>query len=105
MSNKNISPIVHANARTLKLVHPGYHRNVANEHGDLFLLIMLSFLAYGLFFYFIMPTVSPAQYTKLVAELTFYWQSALDSFEYRYYTSYLPYFSSLLQEVMGLIGR
>lgn len=103
--SKNLSPIVHANARTLKLVHPGYQRRTTHEHSDVMLMLGLCFLAYGFLIYLCMPTVAPAQYARATAELSYYWQTTLDSLEYRYYTAYLPFLKSLLQEGMAFIGR
>ncbi|MCB0062752.1 MAG: hypothetical protein KDE19_11575 [Caldilineaceae bacterium] len=104
MSSKNMSPIVQANATTLKLIHPGYQRRATHGHNDVVITLMLCFLAYGFLVYFCMPTVAPGQYARVTAELGYYWQNALDSLEYRYYTAYLPYCKSLLQEGMAFIG-
>lgn len=104
MSSKNNSPIIYGNTRTLKSIHPGYRRRSSSEHGDVFLLLFLSFLAYALFIYFCMPSLSSSQYTRAYNELAFQWQAVFDGLEYRYYTSFLPYIHSLLQEAMAWVG-
>lgn len=105
MSKKHLSPIVHANATTLKLIHPGYQRRSTREYSDVMVIVLLCFLAYAFLIYCMMPAGTSHQYSRVTAELSYHWQNALDSLEYRYYTVYLPYLKSLLQEGMALLGR
>ncbi len=106
MSNKNMSPIVKTGARTASANHLRYRYSAAaGGHSDLLLIFTLCLLAYGLFIYFFLPTVASSQYTRVAAELSYYWQRTFELVEYRFYTVYLPYVQSLLQDGLALIGR
>ena len=105
MLNKYDSPIVKVEARKIHELYSGHRTSLFGEQGDLAMIMLGSFLAYLLFLYYVMPNVAPQQYARAGAELSYHWRNLWYSFEYQYYTEYLPLGKSLLQDLMGLLPR
>jgi len=74
-------------------------------HGDLVLIMLCCILAYTLLLYYLLPSIAPSQYARVVAELSYYWRGVWHSVEYEFYTSYLPMIDALWQELMAFLPR
>ena len=103
MLNKFDSPIVvKVETHTSHSTHPGQRRGLFGDYSDTVGIMLLCLTAYTFFLYCLMPANATHQYGRVVAELSYYWRSAWYTFEYQWYTAYLPTLASLWQNVISV---
>jgi hypothetical protein len=82
-----------------------YPTSLFGDQGDLMMIMLGCFLAFGLFIYYVMPSGTSHQYARVGAELNYHWSNLWYSFEYQFYTTYYPFVESLWQDLMVLLPR
>lgn len=81
VSSKN-SPIVHiSNAQRNKL-YPRYGKASLFEHADLMVILVVCLLLYGVFVYYLVPSVAPNSYHRALNQLSYEWQVAWRYFQH-----------------------
>lgn len=105
MLNKYDSPIVKVETRKFHSIQYSRRSTTLGDYGDIVGLMLFCLTAYSLFLYWMMPDTAVHQYERVAAEMSYHWRYAWHAFEYQWYTAYLPYLNSLLQNMIELWPR
>ena len=96
MMTKNLSPIAVHTTRTMRDLYPSARRSFWSEYSDM-LLLAGGFVALYLFvMYFCVPAATSHQYSRVAAELQYYWGNTLEMKQYQLRTEVYPYIESAL---------